>query len=353
MDAPMSRAVKSVCTERKMVQERSEAGEARPIEYIVKESQRPADAKPLLASPLPVVHLGQPDEAEEIKAALQSWGMFQVIDHGMPPSFLDEVRDVARAFFKLPVEEKKKYINIRDGMFGREGYGNDQVKVEGQILDWTDRLYLFVQPEDQTKPELWPTNPTSFRDVLHEFTMKTKKLVEDVLKTTAKSLELNQDSFESHLGDKFSILAKFNYYPCCSKPDLVFGVKPHSDGTLITVILPDKDVEGLQVMNDGEWITVTTSPHALIINIGDQMEIMSNGIFKSPVHRVVTFSDKDRISIAMFCANLPGKVIGPVDELVNDMRPRMYKNVKVKDYVEVFQQRFHQGKSALDWAQVL
>ncbi|XP_039123308.1 probable 2-oxoglutarate-dependent dioxygenase ANS [Dioscorea cayenensis subsp. rotundata] len=181
--------------------------------------------------------------------------------------------------------------------------------------------------------------------------MKTKKLIENVLKTTAKLLELSKDFFVSHLGDKFSIFARFNYYPCCLKPDLVFGLKPHSDRTLITVILPDKYVEGLQVMKDGEWIKVTTSPDALIFNIGDQMEIMSNGIFKSPVHRVVTFSDKDRISIAMLCANLPEKVIGPADELVNDMRPRMYKNVKVKDYTEVFFKRFYQGKRAIDWAQ--
>ncbi|XP_039117791.1 probable 2-oxoglutarate-dependent dioxygenase ANS [Dioscorea cayenensis subsp. rotundata] len=250
------------------------------------------------------------------------------------------------------MEEKQKYSNIRDGQFGKEGYGNDEIIAEGQILDWTDRLFLLVQPGDARKLELWPTNPNSLRYVLHEYTMKTKKLVENVLKTAAKSLELNEDFFVSHLGDKFPMFARFNYYPCCLKPDLVFGLKPHSDGPLITVILPEKDVEGLQVLKDGEWIKVTTSPDAFIFNIGDQMEIMSNGIFKSPVHRVVTFSDKDRISIAMFCANLPEKVIGPADELVNDMRPRMYKNLKVKYYFEVFSQMFLQGKRAIDWAHV-
>ena len=81
----------------------------------------------------------------------------------MPPSFLDELRDFARAFFSLPMEEKQKYSNIRDGQFGKEGYGNDEIIVEGQILDWTDRLYLLVQPEDARKLELWPTYPNSFR----------------------------------------------------------------------------------------------------------------------------------------------------------------------------------------------
>ncbi|XP_039119188.1 codeine O-demethylase-like [Dioscorea cayenensis subsp. rotundata] len=151
-----------------------------------------------------------------------------------------------------------------------------------------------------------------------------KGQVENVLRKISKSLELKEDFFVSHIGDKFTTFAIFNYYPCCSKPDLVFGLKPHTDCSLIIVILPDKDVEELQEI---KW-----------------------RIFKSPLYRVVTFSDKDRISIALFCVNLPEKVIGPADELVNDMRPRMYKNLKVKDYLEVFIQRFLQGKRALDWA---
>ena len=61
------------------------------------------------------------------------------------------------------MEEKQKYSNIRDGQFGQEGYGNDEIIAEGQILDWTDRLYLLVQPEDARKLELWPTNPNSLR----------------------------------------------------------------------------------------------------------------------------------------------------------------------------------------------
>ncbi|KAJ0984782.1 hypothetical protein J5N97_003138 [Dioscorea zingiberensis] len=272
----------------------------------------------------------------------------EVIDHGLSSSFLDEIRDIARTFFNLPMEEKQKYSNLIDG----EGYGNDNIIEEGHILDWNDRLYLLVQPEDERKLELWPVNPSSFRDVLHEYTIKTRKLINCILKVVAKSLELDKDFFSSHLGDRSRLNARFNYYPSCSRHDLVFGLKPHSDSTLITVILPDKDVEGLQVMKDGKWFKVTTSPHALLLNIGDQMEIMSNGIFKSPVHRVVTNPDNERISVAMFCSNECEKVIGPADDLVNEMRPRLYKSFKMKDYLEVFVPRFFQGKRAIDWAKL-
>ncbi|KAJ0984779.1 hypothetical protein J5N97_003135 [Dioscorea zingiberensis] len=335
-----------------MVQEMAERGEYPPSRYILKDAhQSPADAPPP-APPVPIVHLGHPDEAQQIKSALQSWGMFQVIDCGMTASFLDELRDVTKAFFDLPMEEKQKYSTFKSGKFHYQGYGNDEVATDDQILDWTDRLYLTVQPEDMRNLELWPENPSSFRDVLNEFTTKTREMLDSVLKAMAKSLELNEDCFISQFGDRPILDARFNNYPCCPRPDLVNGVKPHSDSSALTIILPDKDVEGLQVMKDGVWVNVTTSPHALIVNMGDHMEIMSNGIFKSPVHRVVTNTDKDRISVAMFYTPEGEVEIGPADALVNDMRPRMYKNVKPKDYLEIFWPRFLQGKMSIDLVKV-
>jgi len=69
--------------------------------------------------------------------------------------FLDELREVAKNFFALPLEEKQKYFRTVDDM---EGYGNDSVLSDHQTLDWTDRLYLVVSPEEQRKLRLWPKN---------------------------------------------------------------------------------------------------------------------------------------------------------------------------------------------------
>ncbi|KAJ0984778.1 hypothetical protein J5N97_003134 [Dioscorea zingiberensis] len=335
-------------TRKMMVQEMAERGENPPSRYIWKDiHHQPADAPPI-----PIVYLGHPDEAEQIKAALQSWGMFQVMDCGMTASFLDEVRNVAKEFFQIPMEEKQKYTNLKNGKFHYEGYGNDEVVTDDQVLDWTDRLYLTVQPEDMRKLELWPENPSSFRDVLNEFATKSREMLDYVLKVMAKSLELNEDSFISQFGDRSILDVRFNNYPCCPRPELVNGIKPHSDSSALTIILPDKDVEGLQVMKDGVWVKVTTSPHALILNMGDLMEIMSNGIFKSPVHRVVTNMNKDRISVAFFYTPDGEAEIGPVDGLVSDMRPRLYKNVKPKVYNEIYFPRFLQGKPTIDFFKV-
>lgn len=78
----------------------------------------------------------------------------------MPSSFLDKVREVSKQFFDLPKEEKQKYAREPNGL---EGYGNDQILIQNQRLDWTDRVYLKVQPEDQRNLKVWPQKPNEFR----------------------------------------------------------------------------------------------------------------------------------------------------------------------------------------------
>ena len=78
----------------------------------------------------------------------------------MTPEFLDEVRELTKQFFALPVEEKQKYLRQVNDF---QGYGNDMVLYEQQKHDWSDRLYLSVYPQEDRKLKLWPQNPESFR----------------------------------------------------------------------------------------------------------------------------------------------------------------------------------------------
>jgi len=78
----------------------------------------------------------------------------------MTSLFLDNVREVSKQFFDLPKEEKQKYAREPNG---HEGYGNDVIFTENQRLDWTDRVYLKVQPEDQRNFKVWPQKPDDFR----------------------------------------------------------------------------------------------------------------------------------------------------------------------------------------------
>ncbi|KAI3811232.1 hypothetical protein L1987_20951 [Smallanthus sonchifolius] len=236
-----------------------------------------------------------PLELDKLKSAVTTWGCFQAVNHGIESSFLEKVCEIGELFFKLSADEKKKYLREENDV---DGYGNDMVFSDDQILDWADRLYLTVLPKDQRKFQFWPQNPTHFREILDEYSSKIELIYQVTLKALARSLNLDEDCFLNQYGTTEKKSARFNYYPPCPWPEKVLGVKPHADSSAITLLLQDKEVEGLQLLKDGQWVGV---PDALTINVGDQIEIMSNGMFKSPVHRVLVNSKKKRMTVAVFC----------------------------------------------------
>jgi isopenicillin N synthase-like dioxygenase len=92
----------------------------------------------------------------------------------------------------------------------------------------------------------------------------------------AKSLNLEEDCFLKKCGQRPAMFMRTNYYPPCPMADHVMGVKPHSDGSSITFLLQDKKVEGLQVLKDNHWFKVPIIHDALVINVGDQIEVRNN-----------------------------------------------------------------------------
>ncbi|XP_050368982.1 protein SRG1-like isoform X2 [Argentina anserina] len=319
------------------VQEMSMKGDEPPPEYIIKESKFGAiESSPELGQiPIIDVSLFSPSsigtkeaeiELHKLRSALSSSGCFQAIGHGITISFLDKVREAATQFFDLPMEEKQKYS--REIYGGREGFGEDLIVSEKQVLDWSYRLILQVFPEDQRRLDLWPENPNDFGAM-------------------AKSLNLEENSFvDKLLGEGALMQARFNFYPPCSRSDQVLGVKPHTDRSGLTVLLQDKEVEGLQVLVDGKWVRVPIVPDAIVVNLGDQMQIMSNAIFKSPMHRVVTNPDRMRLSVALFNEPDPETEISPVEKLIDETRPRLYKNVK--NYGRINYECYQRGEVALE-----
>ncbi|XP_026440618.1 probable 2-oxoglutarate/Fe(II)-dependent dioxygenase [Papaver somniferum] len=93
---------------------------------------------------------------------------------------------------------------------------------------------------------------------------------------------------------------RMNYYPPCPQPELAIGLTPHSDFGGLTILLQINKVEGLQINKEERWISVKPLPNAFVVNVGDVLEIMTNGIYRSVDHRAVVNSTKKRLSIATF-----------------------------------------------------
>ncbi|KAK3039962.1 hypothetical protein RJ639_027152, partial [Escallonia herrerae] len=341
----------------KTAHELSIDGDEPPPRYIVKDSPFGSIDASLPSAPVPVIDISllssaslvsSNEELETLISALSSWGCFQAIGHGISDSHLDKVREVAKQFYERPVEEKKKYSRAATQA---EGYGSDLEVSDKQILDWSDRLVLKVLPEDNRRLDLWPENPDNFREILTEYTMKVESIIDLLLKSIAKSLNLEENTFLSQFGDRKVLTARVNFYPCCPMPDQVLGLKPHSDKSGITVLLQDREVEGLHVLKDDQWFKVPIIPYALVVNVGDQMEIMSNGTIKSPMHRAVTNPNRLRISVAFYNEPEPEKEIGPADGLIDEQRPRLYRNVK--DYAAINFECFQKGEIAIETVKIM
>ena len=117
---------------------------------------------------------------------------------------------------------------------------------------------------------------------------------------------------------------KINYYPRCPQPELALGVEAHTDISALTFILHNM-VPGLHLFHEGKWITAKCVPNSIIMHIGDTVEILSNGKYKSILHRGLVNKEKVRISWAVFCEPPKEKIIlKPLTELVTEAEPPLF-----------------------------
>ncbi|EHA8591893.1 putative Flavanone 3-dioxygenase 2 [Cocos nucifera] len=130
-----------------------------------------------------------------------------------------------------------------------------------------------------------------------------------------------------------------NYYPQCPEPELTYGLQAHTDPNALTILLQDQNVAGLQVLKDGKWIRVDPHPNAFVINIGDQLQALSNGRYKSVWHRAVVNSDNERISVASFLCPCNSAVISPAMKLTVEGSPAIYRSFTYDEYYKKFWSR--------------
>ena len=144
-----------------------------------------------------------------------------------------------------------------------------------------------------------------------------------------------------------------NYYPKCPEPELTVGVGRHSDVSTLTILLQD-DIGGLYVkkLDSDSWVHVPPINGAIVINVGDALQILSNGKYKSVEHRVIANGIKNRISVPIFVNPRPSDIIGPLPEVLESGEKPIYKQVLYSDYVKHFFRKAHDGKETVDFAKI-
>ncbi|KAH9313265.1 hypothetical protein KI387_028300, partial [Taxus chinensis] len=284
---------------------------------------------------LSIQHLKE-KTTQEISNAAEKWGFFQIVNHGIPESLITRVQQVGKAFFDLPLEEKELYKNEIGG--NPYGYGSKVGVSADVIIDWKDYYYNVVWPAAQRDMTKWPKRPQDFTEVMDEYGREICRLWEVLMQALSRGLRLeNENRVEEAMGgERKEVHLSINYYPPCPQPEMVLGVAPHSDADALTILLHNQ-VPGLQIKKDETWVDVECIPGALVVNVGDQLEIVSNGKYKSIEHRSWVHKERARMSWAMFCTPPPrDMIISPLKELIDEHNPPLYEALCFQDYVKKF-----------------
>ncbi|VAI11384.1 unnamed protein product [Triticum turgidum subsp. durum] len=236
------------------------------------------------------------EESARLHSACQEWGFFQLVNHSVPADVVEGMKANIQQFFQLPAETKKRFAQERGQL---EGYGQLFVVSEDQKLDWADMLYLYTQPPESRNTKFWPDQPVNFRSTLDRYSGAVKEIADSLLATMAENLGLKQEVIADRcVGGVQSV--RMNYYPPCAQAEKVVGFSPHSDADLLTLVLQVNHVQGLQIKRNGSWFPVRPVEGALIVNIGDIFEMLTNGRYRSIEHRVVVDPEEERLSVAAF-----------------------------------------------------
>ncbi|KAE9461982.1 hypothetical protein C3L33_06111, partial [Rhododendron williamsianum] len=285
-----------------------------PARYIRHDQDPPITSYATSIPDVPTIDMekllsGDHMELKKMDSASKEWGFFQLINHGVSSALLEEVKLEINEFFNLPMEAKKKFWQDSEDF---EGFG------QANVLDTLDN-----------------------------YAYEMKQLAMKILDYMSKALKMKAEEMRDFFEEGRQSM-RMNYYPPCPQPEKVNGLTPHSDGAGLTILLQINEMEGLQIKKDGMWVPIKPLPQTFVVNIGDSLEIVTNGAYRSIEHRAVVNSMKERLSIGTFYSPRVDGEMGPAPSLITPQTPALFRRIRVAEYVKDYFARKLDGKSNLD-----
>ena len=259
-----------------------------------------------------------------VEDACHDTGFMYVRGHGISPDAIASIRTAVIRYFDRPLEDKLTDQISRDnyrgyiptGFFSANAGRLDADQYEGY------KLHFEISADDQIctecdlyGPNKWPDQPAGFKESILTYWRACDRVADVLLRMLAVILDVDKDWFLQKFEKPLTNITLLHYPPQTEDFD-GFGIHPHKDTDALTILVPDK-VGGLMVRarNREEWIEVDAPDDALVVNIGDLLELWSGGYFVSTPHKVVNKSGAERYSFPYF-------VVPRFDTVVEPLKPQ-------------------------------
>ena len=255
---------------------------------------------------------GRARVADDIARACETFGFFYLVGHGVRPRTLEALERESRAFFARPLEDKMRIALARGGRAWR-GYFPTGGELTSGRPDLKEGVYFGTDlPADHPRviaglpmhgPNLWPRDPPGLKAAVEAYMAEAESAAVRLMQGISLALGLEPDYFaQTYTGEPTLLFRIFNYP--ARVPDGAdwrgrWGVGEHTDYGLLTILAQDQH-GGLQVKTTEGWIETPPVEGTLVCNIGDMLERLSGGLFRSTPHRVVNRSGQDRLSFPFF-----------------------------------------------------
>lgn len=290
--------------------------------------------------------------ARAIGTAYERYGFVVIRGHGVPARLTADFLDCYRAFFALPEAVKRRYHVPGTG--GARGYTPFGIETARGAAHHDLKEFWHVGRElpaghrysRYMPPNLWVEELPGFRELSLAMFAAFDAVGRTLLRAIARSLQLADDWFEPTVSEGNSVLRVIHYPPMPPDPAGSIRASAHEDINVITLLM-GADEPGLEVLTkQGQWLAVDPPPGSLVVNVGDMLQRLTNGVLRSTTHRVVNPpSDRARIarfSMPFFLHFNPDFLIETLESCVTPERPNAYPTPVTAD--EYLQQRLREIK---------
>jgi isopenicillin N synthase-like dioxygenase len=286
---------------------------------------------------------GDPDGfAQELGASFKRFGFAMVSDHGVPQDVVDRAWAMTKAFFALPEEEKRRYFV--EGGGGARGLTPFKTEIAKGATHVDLKEFWHVgrelpkghRFEELMASNIWPDRPEGFRDTFLDLFQALDDAGDRLLSAIARYLDLAPDWFDHAVKDGNSVLRLLHYPPVAADaPEVRAGA--HEDINLITLLLGAEEA-GLQLLDkNGEWLPVSPPPGAMVVNVGDMLQRLTNHVLPSTTHRVVNPPPERRgharYSMPFFLHPAPDFLIKALPQCVTAENPERQPPITAHDYL--------------------